>query len=200
MSFRRNGRVATNRRFKWWTETRAAIRKSNEYARRSFCADLFILSLSFFFFFFYHAGIRVQKPRVVNGHTLFSSRNAAFTLCRSFSPTFLASSCFYFKTCARFYSRNLDHSSFEKSFESRIESFSKEGRKKWKKDRVFVLSLTRSLVIVDGNSLQLQIAVSMIDARLVDAVLLGDHFPELDEKTVSEKSALEILNNLFRKK
>lgn len=40
----------------------------------------------------------------------------------------------------------------------------------------------------------------MIDARLVDAVLLGDHFPELDEKTVSEKSALEILNNLFRKK
>lgn len=34
----------------------------------------------------------------------------------------------------------------------------------------------------------------MIDARLVDAVLLGDHFPELDEKTVSEKSALEILN------
>lgn len=160
-------------------------------------------SFSFFlFFFFYHAGIRVQKPRVANGHTyrLFSSRNAAFTLCRSFSPTFLASSCFYFKTCARFYSRNLDHSSFEKSFESRIESFSKEGRKKWKKDRVFVLSLTRSLVIVDGNSLQLQIAVSMIDARLVDAVLLGDHFPELDEKTVSEKSALEILNNLFRKK
>lgn len=44
------------------------------------------------------------------------------------------------------------------------------------------LSLTRSLVIVDGNSLQLQIAISMINARLVDAVLLGDHFPELNEK------------------
>ncbi|KOX72162.1 Tubulin beta-2 chain [Melipona quadrifasciata] len=45
-----------------------------------------------------------------------------------------------------------------------------------------MVSETRCLVIVDGNPLQLQIAVPVIDARLIDAMLLRDHFPELQCK------------------
>lgn len=39
--------------------------------------------------------------------------------------------------------------------------------------------LTGRLVIIYGDSFQLQIAVPVINARLVDTVLLGDNFPEL---------------------
>lgn len=48
--------------------------------------------------------------------------------------------------------------------------------------RVGNVLLTGSLVVVDGNPFQLQIAVPMVDPGLVDAVLLGDHFPELQCK------------------
>jgi hypothetical protein len=42
--------------------------------------------------------------------------------------------------------------------------------------------LTRRLVVVDGDPLELQVAVPVVNARLVDAVLLRDHLPELQAK------------------
>lgn len=41
------------------------------------------------------------------------------------------------------------------------------------------MQLTRGLVVVDADPVQLQIAVSMVGPCGVDAVLVTDHFPEL---------------------
>lgn len=38
---------------------------------------------------------------------------------------------------------------------------------------------TRSLIVVDADSVQLQVAVSMVGSSRVDAVLITDHLPEL---------------------
>lgn len=42
-------------------------------------------------------------------------------------------------------------------------------------------SVTRCLVVVDADALQLQIAVAHIDAIAVDAMLLRNDLPELRE-------------------
>lgn len=39
--------------------------------------------------------------------------------------------------------------------------------------------LTGSLVVVDADSVQLQVAVAMVGSSRVDAVLITDHLPEL---------------------
>lgn len=41
------------------------------------------------------------------------------------------------------------------------------------------MQLTRGLVVVDADPVQLQITVSMVGPCGVDAVLVADHFPEL---------------------
>lgn len=45
--------------------------------------------------------------------------------------------------------------------------------------------LTRRLIIIYGDSFQLQIAVPVINARLVDTVLLRDNFPELQRDSLT---------------
>ena len=43
------------------------------------------------------------------------------------------------------------------------------------------MALTCGLVVVDVDSLQLEIGVTMVCASWVDTVLVGDHLPELEE-------------------
>lgn len=44
------------------------------------------------------------------------------------------------------------------------------------------MQLTRGLVVVDADPVQLQITVSMVGPCGVDAVLVTDHFPELQKQ------------------
>lgn len=46
-------------------------------------------------------------------------------------------------------------------------------------------AVTCGLIVVHVDALQLQVAVSVVGARRVDAVLVADHLPELPEKTPS---------------
>lgn len=45
------------------------------------------------------------------------------------------------------------------------------------------LSLTRGFIVVHTDSVQLQVAVTVVSSCWVDAVLVTDHFPELNEHT-----------------
>lgn len=47
---------------------------------------------------------------------------------------------------------------------------------------VWNTQLTRGLVVVDADPVQLQIAVSVVGPRGVNAVLIADHFPELQKQ------------------
>lgn len=47
---------------------------------------------------------------------------------------------------------------------------------------LFDMQLTGGLVVVDADPVQLQIAVAMVGPCGVDAVLIADHFPELQKQ------------------
>lgn len=153
------------------TETRATICKSWMPPPILF----FLLRARGSFVFF-----RVQKGErghTVNGYFRRETPLSSLSLVFSYVPSCRRTTVSILKRAKRDRSSSPPSPRFPARFYSR-------GGERWEETRrvefLFIL-LTRSLVIVDGNSLQLQIAISMINARLVDAVLLGDHFPELNK-------------------
>lgn len=54
------------------------------------------------------------------------------------------------------------------------------------------MQLTRGLVVVDADPVQLQITVSMVGPCGVDAVLVTDHFPELQTQNGRRHMAVSL--------
>lgn len=54
------------------------------------------------------------------------------------------------------------------------------------------MQLTRGLVVVDADPVQLQITVSMVGPCGVDAVLVTDHFPELQTQNGRHRTTVSL--------
>ena len=59
-----------------------------------------------------------------------------------------------------------------------------------KKERIF--ALTCGFIVVDGDSVQLQVAVSVVGTGGVDAVFIAYHLPELSTDLVATLSFLNV--------